>query len=65
MSRQLHWSHFLELIYLKDSLTRDFYVQMCGIERWSVRTLRNFPSLPQKPNGALFALACKVRTGAR
>ena len=40
LSRQLHWSHFLELIYLKEPLARDFYVQMCGIERWSVRTLR-------------------------
>lgn len=40
LSRQLYWSHFLELIYLKEPLTRDFYVQMCGIERWSVRTLR-------------------------
>ena len=40
LSRQLYWSHFLELIYLKEPLARDFYVQMCGIERWSVRTLR-------------------------
>lgn len=39
-SRQLAWSHFLELIYLKDPLKRDFYMQMCGQERWSVRTLR-------------------------
>jgi len=30
----------MELIYLKDPLARDFYAQMCGIERWSVRTLR-------------------------
>lgn len=34
------WSHFLELIYLKDVLQRDFYAEMCGIERWSVRILR-------------------------
>lgn len=40
LSRQLAWSHFLELIYLKDPLKRDFYVQMCSQERWSVRTLR-------------------------
>jgi predicted nuclease of restriction endonuclease-like (RecB) superfamily len=40
LSRQLAWSHFLELIYLKDPLARDFYAEMCGIERWSVRTLR-------------------------
>lgn len=40
LSRQLAWSHFLELIYLKDPLQRDFYAQMCSQERWSVRRLR-------------------------
>lgn len=40
LSRQLSWSHFLELIYLKDVLQRDFYSQMCSQERWSVRQLR-------------------------
>lgn len=40
LSRQLAWSHFLELIYLKDSLARDFYAQMCVQEGWSVRRLR-------------------------
>lgn len=40
LSRQLAWSHFLELIYLKDTLAREFYAQMCLQERWSVRLLR-------------------------
>lgn len=40
LSRQLAWSHFLELIYLKDPLQRDFYAQLCAQERWSVRQLR-------------------------
>lgn len=40
LSRQLSWSHFLEIIYQKDPLKRDFYAEMCRIERWSVRTLR-------------------------
>ncbi len=40
LSRQLAWSHFLELIYLKDPLQRDFYTQMCEQEHWSVRQLR-------------------------
>ncbi|MHB1268715.1 MAG: DUF1016 N-terminal domain-containing protein [Acidithiobacillus ferriphilus] len=40
LRRQLAWSHFLELIYLKDPLQRDFYTQMCSQERWSVRRLR-------------------------
>ena len=40
LSRQLAWSHFRELIYLKEPLAREFYAQMCSIERWSVRILR-------------------------
>lgn len=39
-SRQLSWSHFVEIIPLKTDLERDFYTQMCRIERWNVRTLR-------------------------
>lgn len=46
--RQLSWTHFLELIPLKDPLQRDFYAEICRIERWSVRTLR------QKIAGMLF-----------
>ena len=38
--RQLSWSHFKLLIPLKNEIERDFYTQMCGIEKWSVRTLR-------------------------
>jgi predicted nuclease of restriction endonuclease-like (RecB) superfamily len=40
LSRQLSWSHFVEIISLSDPLQRDFYAEMCRIERWSVRTLR-------------------------
>lgn len=40
LSRQLSWSHLVEIIPLKDDLQRDFYAEMCRIERWSVRTLR-------------------------
>ena len=40
LSRQLAWSHFLEIIYLSDALARDFYAQICAQERWSVRRLR-------------------------
>lgn len=38
--RQLSWTHFLALIPLKDALRREFYAEICRIERWSVRTLR-------------------------
>lgn len=40
LSRQLGWSHFKEIIYLKQPLQREFYAEMCRAERWSVRTLR-------------------------
>jgi predicted nuclease of restriction endonuclease-like (RecB) superfamily len=40
LSAQLGWSHFIELLPLKDSLKRDFYAEMCRLEHWSVRTLR-------------------------
>jgi predicted nuclease of restriction endonuclease-like (RecB) superfamily len=40
LSRQLGWSHFKEIIYLKNDLQRDFYAEMCRAERWTVRTLR-------------------------
>jgi len=35
--RQLSWSHFKEIIYLEDNLKREFYIQMCIHEKWSVR----------------------------
>ena len=41
LSAQLGWSHFLEIIPLSDQLKRDFYAEMCRLERWSVRTLRD------------------------
>jgi predicted nuclease of restriction endonuclease-like (RecB) superfamily len=40
LSRQLGWSHFLAILPLKDPLAREFYAEMCRLERWSVRTLR-------------------------
>ena len=40
LSAQLSWSHFVELLPLKDPQARDFYAEMCRIERWDVRTLR-------------------------
>lgn len=40
LSRQLSWSHFIEIIPLKSDLEREFYAQLCCVENWSVRTLR-------------------------
>ena len=40
LSRQLWWSHFVEVIPLKDNLQREFYMTLAAAERWSVRHLR-------------------------
>lgn len=48
LSRQLSWSHFHALLPIKNPLARDFYAEMCRLERWDVRTLR------QKIGGMLF-----------
>ncbi len=46
--RQLSWTHFTLLLPLKQPLQREFYVEMCRIEKWSVQTLR------EKINGMLY-----------
>jgi hypothetical protein len=40
LSQQLGWSHFVEIIPVNDVLKREFYTEMCRIEKWSVRILR-------------------------
>ena len=40
LRRELSWTHFKEIIYHNDPLKRDFYAEMCRVERWSTRTLR-------------------------
>jgi hypothetical protein len=37
LSTQLGWTHFRHIIALDDPLKRDFYAEMCRIERWSTR----------------------------
>ncbi len=39
--RQLTWTHIIAILPLKDPLQREFYIEMCRMERWSVRTLRD------------------------
>lgn len=41
LSRQLGWSHFVELIPITDPVKREFYAEICRTERWSVRVLRD------------------------
>ena len=40
MIRQLSWTHFIALIPIKDTLKREFYAEMCRLEKWNVRILR-------------------------
>src|SRR4051812_43366794 len=48
LSRQLGWTHFRTLVYIDDPLRREFYAEMCRLERWSTRTLE------KKIGGMLF-----------
>ena len=48
LSAVLSWTHFRQLIYLERPLQREFYAEMCRIERWSTRTLE------QKIGGMLY-----------
>ena len=41
LSAQLIWTHFREIIYLDNSLQRDFYAEICHIERWNTRPLKS------------------------
>ncbi|MBM3862162.1 MAG: DUF1016 domain-containing protein [Verrucomicrobia bacterium] len=48
LSTQLGWTHFRHLLPLDDQLKRDFYAEMCRLEKWNTRTLR------KKIGGMLF-----------
>ena len=68
--RQLSWSHFKEIIYLKQPLQKEFYAEMCRVEAWSVRTLRQKidsmlyerTALSKKPEQLAKAELQKLRT---
>ncbi len=48
LSRQLSWTHFRTIIYLKDELKREFYIETARLENWNTRTL------DEKINSMLF-----------
>lgn len=48
VSAKLSWSHFIELVSLKDDTQRKFYLEMCAIGGWGVRELQD------KINGMFF-----------
>ncbi len=39
LSRESSWTHFRTIMYLKDELRREFYIEMLKIENWDTRTL--------------------------
>jgi len=71
LSQTLSWSHFVELLPIKDPLARDFYTEMCRIERWDVRTLRQKiggmlfqrTALSKRPKAVISAEISKLRDG--
>lgn len=73
LSRELGWSHFVELLPLKKPMEREFYAEMCRIERWSVRTLRERigsqlylrTAIAKKPEALVDAELQKLRVDGR
>ncbi len=71
LSQTLSWSHIVELLPIKDPLARDFYAEMCRIERWDVRTLRQKiacmlfqrTALSKRPTSLISAEISKLRDG--
>jgi len=71
LSQELSWSHFIELLPIRDPLARDFYAEMCRVERWDVRTLRQKiggmlfqrTALSRKPKSVIAAELAQLRNG--
>lgn len=40
VATKLSWSHFVELLAIKDTLQREFYTQMTMFEKWGTKQLR-------------------------
>ena len=73
LSQELSWSHFVEILPLKQSLEREFYAEMCRIERWSVRALRERigsqlylrSAIAKKPEVVMQAEISHLRSGGQ
>ena len=69
----MSWSHFIEILPLKQPLEREFYAEMCRIERWSVRTLRERigsqlylrSAVAKKPEGVIAKELSHLREGGQ
>lgn len=73
LSQQLSWSHFIEILPLKQPLERAYYAELCRVERWSVRTLRERigsqlylrTAIAKKPESVVQAEISHLRTGGQ
>lgn len=73
LSQELSWSHFVELLPLKQPLEREYYAEMSRIERWSVRTLRERigsqlylrTAIAKKPEAVVQAEVSHLRAGGQ
>ena len=73
LAQELGWSHFVEILPLKQPLEREFYAEMCRVERWSVRTLRERigsqlylrTAIAKKPEAVVQAQLGQLRTDGR
>lgn len=71
LSQQLAWSHFVRLMAIDDPLKRDFYTEICRLERWSVRGLKQKindmlyerTALAKQPKSVIKAELEKVKQG--
>lgn len=69
LSRQLSWSHFVIICSIDDDLKRDFYAEMCRVQRWSVRALQKQlngmlyerTALSKKPESVIEAQLSKLK----
>jgi len=70
LAQELSWSHFIEILPLKQPLEREFYAEMCRVEHWSVRTLRERigsqlylrTAIARKPDAVVKAEICQLRS---
>lgn len=73
LSQALSWSHFIEVLPLKQPLEREYYAELCRVERWSVRTLRERiasqlylrTAIAKKPEVVVKAEINHLRTGGQ
>jgi predicted nuclease of restriction endonuclease-like (RecB) superfamily len=73
LAQELSWSHFVEILPLKKPLEREYYAEMCRIERWSVHTLRERigsqlylrTALSKQPETVVDAELQKLRSGGQ